>query len=173
MAKTKLKQSHRILIKWLKAHGPDDWHQVVQSYNWDCGLEPLAWIAEQPKCDKATAQCLINLSNPDGYFGLKGYPPLNKDPGAEYWFVLPIIERWNADFYKRSELESVEGPYLESARATYRRQEARSMDHRPWNMPDSAFEWLKGRELPRIHSQGWPAEVEAELEARGMNFWND
>jgi hypothetical protein len=48
-------EHEKLLLVWLEAHGPDEWHQVAIDWNWDAGVEILAWIAAQPGCDRATA----------------------------------------------------------------------------------------------------------------------
>lgn len=45
----------------------EEWHQFVQNYNYDDGLAPLLWLAEQPTCDRGTALCLYWYLQPDYY----------------------------------------------------------------------------------------------------------
>jgi len=52
------------IIDWMIPRGPIDWHRVADSFNWDCDLAPLIWIAKQPDCDRGTAVTMFNLSEP-------------------------------------------------------------------------------------------------------------
>jgi hypothetical protein len=47
-----------------------EWHQFVQNYNYDNGLEPFFWLIEQADvCDKGTALCLYWYLSPDYFCG--------------------------------------------------------------------------------------------------------
>lgn len=46
------------VLAWLPSQDPKTWHAVATGWNWDLDTAPLAWIAAQPGCDKATAQFL-------------------------------------------------------------------------------------------------------------------
>ncbi len=40
---------------WLTTASPDDYHSVVQNWNWDYGIVPLLWIIRNSDCELGTA----------------------------------------------------------------------------------------------------------------------
>ena len=46
-------------IAWLAETTPEIWHYVASQWDWDWGVEPLAWIAQQQECDAGTAAMLF------------------------------------------------------------------------------------------------------------------
>jgi len=168
-------QAHeQTLVAWLKTHSPDDWHQVAIDWNWDAGLDVLAWIAAQPECDRATAQHLI-LNGGADYFvrfadrdALMKQAPYNVEP---FDLLLPVITRWNAGCYHRSEIASSDPGELARKEHDYRLAEA-ECDGRPlpWKLDERAFQPLAGREFSYRYAEGWPPEVAADLTARRIGF---
>ncbi|WP_316014151.1 DUF4274 domain-containing protein [Roseobacter sp. HKCCA0434] len=68
------------LLGWMKTRGPDDWHRVVSTYNWDNGMRPLLWIARQPQLDRATAHTMFWLTSPEWFLLGKLYRDGGRDP---------------------------------------------------------------------------------------------
>ena len=170
-------QAHeQILVAWLKTRSPDDWHQVAIDWNWDAGLDVLAWIASQPECDRATAQHLI-LNGGADYFvrfadrdALMAQAPWNVEP---FDLLLPTITRWNAGFYQRSEIASSDPAELARKEHDYRQAEAECMGNGqtlPWQLDDHVFQHFTGREFSHEYAEGWPPAVAADLTERGISF---
>ncbi len=171
---TELSEAERVLLDWLKRHGPDDWHQVSIDWNWDAGVQILAWIAAQPECDRATAQNLLVIGGADYYLrfadraALLAAEPYNLEP---FDLIMPIVARWNTGGYERSEIASYEPssltPQLRRHRAAEQAQGGRPL---PFRLDDSVFEPLNGRGFSYLYAEGWPPEVEAEIKARGLSY---
>ncbi len=163
-----------ILIAWLKAHGPDDWHRVAEGWNWDDGVDILEWIAEQPECDRATAQLIFLLASGEFH---KRFPvsedSIKESPYSDstFTFLEPIILRWNAGFYTRSGIASDDAQMLASVQGEYRKayDEAKA-DGRvwSWNPDPSIYDVFEGHPLTTNWSEGWPPEVLAEVQAREL-----
>ena len=61
--------------RWLVQESePDDWHLVVEGWDWDRGEDPLWWIVTRPNCDRATALMVFWGTKPYHYLGLPGWP---------------------------------------------------------------------------------------------------
>lgn len=167
-------EAEEILVAWLEGHGPDDWHQVAIDWNWDAGLEVLAWIGAQPGCDKATAQSLIVMGGADYYLRFSDRAALlEAEPYNIEVFdlLLPIIARWNAGEYTRSQISSYEPAGLVSQQRRYQlAREAQSGTSLPFRLDESVFQPLQGREFSYRYTEGWPSELEAELRARGVAY---
>jgi hypothetical protein len=169
-----LSEAEQVLLAWLKRHGPDDWHQVSIDWNWDAGVQILAWIAAQSECDRATAQNLIVIGGADYYLrfadraALLAAEPYNLEA---FDLIMPIIARWNAGGYDRSEIASYEPAGLTSQRRRHRAAEdALGHGHLPFRLADDVFEPLEGRVYSYLYTEGWPPEVEAELRSRGLPY---
>lgn len=169
-----MEEHEQALVDWLSARGSDEWHQVAIDWNWDAGVDVLAWIAAQPDCDRATAQALIVLGGADYYLRfpdratLVAEQPVNLEV---FDLLVPIIARWNAGGYTRSEFASDDPGGLESQRRRHRAAEEAQGDRpTPYRLDDSVFEPLSGREFGYRYTEGWPPEVAADLEARGIAF---
>jgi len=169
-----MQEHEQTLVRWLDAHGPDDWHQVAIDWNWDAGLAVLAWIAARPDCDRATAQHLI-LNGGADYFvrfvdrdALMADAPYNVEP---YDLLLPTITRWRAGFYRRSEIASPPREHLMQQERRYRQAEADLAGQpMPWTLDASVFEPLAGKVFSYRYAEGWPPEVAADLKARRIAF---
>jgi len=170
-------QAHEhTLVTWLKTHSPADWHQVAIDWNWDAGLDVLAWIASQPECDRATAQHLI-LNGGADYFvrfadrdAVMAQAPYNVEP---FDLLLPTITRWNAGFYHRSEIASSDPDDLAQKERRYREAEADCIgagQSLPWQLDEQVFQGLVGRVFSYEYAEGWPPEVAADLSARAISF---
>lgn len=92
------------LFAWLANHGPDEWHQLAAHWVYDRGLRPMAWIVQQPECDRATAQHIFwDLSAVVANLILAETVAAEDMVIAEY-----IMERWRQRGFVRSELASSE-----------------------------------------------------------------
>lgn len=95
--------SARKLISWLEAHGPAEWHGVVESWNWDWGDVIPAWVAYQDDCDGATAQIIYWCSNGVWPFVVEGLPNNPADPANwedGYKLARFVADRWGAGSFK-------------------------------------------------------------------------
>ena len=96
------------LLAWMKGKNPEDWHKVVCTYNWDNGMAPLLWLAEQAALDRATAHTLFWLTAPD-YFLLG---KLYRDGGRDLWeagerkLCLTLFERIQAGSISNSAFQT-------------------------------------------------------------------
>lgn len=82
----------KIVIDWMSNKGAPEWHGVAVNWNWDCGLEPLLWIVNQPDCDKATALTVFWMSEP--FYQIdERYREYPKD--ETYTLVHRILDNWN------------------------------------------------------------------------------
>lgn len=50
---------HAALIDWLETQEPAVWHYVATMWDWERGVEPLMWMAQQARCDAGTAALLF------------------------------------------------------------------------------------------------------------------
>lgn len=167
-----MEEHEQTLLRWLRAHDPDDWHQVAIDWNWDAGLDILTWIAEQPECDRATAQYLILNGGPDAFRGISDREELMaKQPyNAETFDLLfPTIKRWHEGFYTRSQIATYGPKHLQRLEHIYRLGVDKA-EIMPWKLDASVFQELQGREFSYRYTEGWPPEVEADLRARGINY---
>lgn len=140
------------LWRWLETAGPDDWHALACFWNYDRGDRPMAWIASQRDCDRATAQQIFwdNMASLE-------YPP--SSPLGPAWtrggweLAHLIIGRWRREDYCRAELASdpYENPHFASRILGL-----------PIGVPPSLFEPLPGR-LPRRPC--WTGELPPGVEA--------
>jgi Domain of unknown function (DUF4274) len=90
-------------VRRLFESGPDGWHEAANEWNWDNGVEPLAWIVNQNQCDKATALLIFHLGEPH-YYAEKLAEGKDLADNQVYALLQGIRERWLAGFYHRSEL---------------------------------------------------------------------
>jgi hypothetical protein len=88
------------IIRWLAAHGPQEWHVAADIWNWDGGHDVLALIMEQPECDRATCQMIFgrseaydHLTDPDRF------RKANADPGGVFSMIRDMLTRWRQGFY--------------------------------------------------------------------------
>jgi hypothetical protein len=106
---------------------PDDWHEIVQHWDWDWGVEELNWITSQRECDRATAVYVL----------CKGRPSLvamrhNAPHGG---FVRDLAARLEGGFYPNAELSL--GLALRTQQAFEEELDiARLTGVSPWQLPD-------------------------------------
>jgi hypothetical protein len=75
---------------------PDDWHEIVQHWDWDWGVEELNWITSQRECDRATAVYALCQGRP-GFVATQR----NARHGS---FVRDLAARLEGGFYPNAEL---------------------------------------------------------------------
>jgi hypothetical protein len=97
----------RWLAAWLRSASPDGWHAMADGWNWDNGIEPLAWIARQPDCDKATALTIYWRTEPHYYAQYDWLPPGGQKATWDELVAATAVQiaaRWSDGFYHRSEI---------------------------------------------------------------------
>jgi hypothetical protein len=136
------------LFAWLAAHGPDEWHQLAAHWVYDRGLQPMAWIVQQPECDRATAQHVFwDLS------AVVANPKLAETVAAEDLVIAEyIMERWRQRGFARSELASSED---------YSGRWSQQVLSASPAVPSSIAEPIAGR-VP--HAIEWDCELPAGIE---------
>lgn len=169
-----MEEHERTLVDWLKAHGPDDWHQVAIDWNWDAGVAVMAWIAAQPDCDRATAQDIIVKGGADYYLRFADRADLMAREAVNieaFDLLVPIIARWNAGGYVCSQIASYEPQCLGDQERRHREAEAANAGRpQPFVLDASVFQPLAGRQFAYLYVEGWPPEVEADLRSRGVSY---
>lgn len=85
---------------------PNDWHYIVNNWNWDNGHAPLFWIVKQDECDKATALEIFFAAEPYYFvaFGLdrSSVPGMHR---IVYDLIMEIKQRFEQGRYTRSTIE--------------------------------------------------------------------
>lgn len=119
----------------IKQMGPDDWHEVLLTWNWGYGISELEWITSQPECDRATAVHALHLSNVDeAAKHAQKYPS-----GSDGWdFAWRLACRLQDGFYAKAELKVV-GSMRELASFQRAFGEARAVGRYPWMVSDDLF----------------------------------
>jgi hypothetical protein len=84
--------------KPLAALKPAEWHQYVQHYNFDDGVEPFAWLVDQPTLDQGTALLLYWLLQPDYWHGLTAQAAAGQDEPAAS-LVTQLEQHFTGGFY--------------------------------------------------------------------------
>jgi hypothetical protein len=108
---------------------PDDWHEIVQRWDWDAGVSELNWITSQRACDRATAVFALCAGRP----GLVATAPHNA--GAHGGFIRALAGRLEGGFYPKAELGL--GLSLRTRRRFEQEIEtARATGESPWQLPD-------------------------------------
>ncbi|MFH6989345.1 DUF4274 domain-containing protein [Flavobacterium collinsii] len=78
-----------------------EWHQFVQNWNYDDGIEPFEWIVKQKTLDKGTALCLYWLLQPDYFCRFKSEDEAREDLYFGQYKLLKEIEgRYSTGFYQ-------------------------------------------------------------------------
>jgi hypothetical protein len=145
---------------WLESEaGPDDWHRVAMSWNWDHGDDVPTWICRQERCDRATALYLYWCAQPDYFVAFRGVreavPQFNR---CGFDFVREVRTRWQAGAYVRAEL----GFELEELRRPdYATLEAEFGDRVATELPLDMRGPLRGRVL----------ELETTIDGIPRRFW--
>ncbi len=91
-------------VKRLQTSGPEAWHDVADYWNWGYGVEPLRWIAGQPKCDRATSLLIFYRADPYYYAEtLAAGEDIPSHDREVYNLVSFIRDKWREGFYSNSE----------------------------------------------------------------------
>jgi len=161
------------MIKWLEAHGPDEWHRVANSWNFDNDDRVLNWIVDNPKCDKATALDIFWLCAPDYSLGFKDRDAIMAQAAynvVAYDLSTKIVNNWQAGRYKTAlfATEQVSPDYV----AGYESQEvAIGQVNLPWIIPADMRKPIVGKELDCSgYAEGYAPELAARLEELGIRF---
>lgn len=132
-----MKATAENLLIWMKSRGPDDWHRVATSWNWDGGYEVLTWIAEQPDCDLRTAQFMFQYGDPKYFLKFSDRVAARADINIKNFdFMVALVARAHQGQYKIVQFvdDFVDG--YDRFVTAYLSEEAR---HRskgiPWEMP--------------------------------------
>jgi hypothetical protein len=75
---------------------PDDWHEIVQHWDWDWGVEELNWITSQRECDRATAVYVMCAGRP-------GLVATRRD-APHGGFIRDLAARLEGGFYPHADL---------------------------------------------------------------------
>ena len=92
------------LLKYLKTTDPDDWHKIALGWNWDNGHEPLKWIIENSRCDKATALLIYWHGGAGWYVQYKNRSDVPEWEISAYDLIKDIEQRYTSGFYSRQEI---------------------------------------------------------------------
>lgn len=94
-----------LLIDWMSRRNSSDWHRVASSFNWDVGMEPLLWIAEQPTCEKATALHMFWYSCPDNTLRYETLEQAEASYcGNDFRLTKRIADNWSAGRYSNANI---------------------------------------------------------------------
>lgn len=94
-----------LLINWMKKRDSGDWHRVASTYNWDFGVEPLLWIANQPTCEKATALHMFWYSCPDNTLRYESLEQAESSYcGNDFRLTKLIADNWSAGRYTNARI---------------------------------------------------------------------
>lgn len=106
---------------------PDDWHEIVQRWDWDWGVSVLNWITSQRLCDRATAVYVLGKGKP-GEVSANEHAP-------HAGFVRALAARLEDGFYPVAELGLGELPLR--TRLAFERElaDARATLQSPWQLP--------------------------------------
>ena len=155
MANYLSKKRSQMLFDWLPTVGPDDWHRVASSWNWDYGDDPLRWIIQQEQCDKATALHVFWHGEPGHYYrsGAVDRDSLKDALGYveydTYDMLVEIVQRWKTGYYTRSELTYPKKPWNHHQLKHHRLQIEQSTAHPALAIPADMVQPLDGRKLDR------------------------
>jgi hypothetical protein len=68
-------EPQKLLREWMYNHlsrqNPENWYWYARSWNWSNGTWMLHWIVQQENCNKATAQLIFWLGDPEQFLPLK------------------------------------------------------------------------------------------------------
>lgn len=99
------KKPEQHLLEWLVANGPDEWHRVACSWNWDAGYGILNWVVDQNACDRGTALQLFWLGEPAFYLKYRDRDDILRNARHSvdgYDFVMKVLSNWKAGRYVTS-----------------------------------------------------------------------
>lgn len=154
-------ENNAALIEWMARRGPDDWHRVALSYNWDNGLSPLEWIVTRPTCDRATALVVFWMTEPDARLGYASPSDAKADHAESEWRLVKLIaDRWRAGAYARSEIALDPTDYMGWPLDEWRRLEAKH-SRRTFTTSDDMHRATSGRTVldGEDFQEGYPREL--------------
>lgn len=133
-------------IPWLETVGPEEWHRVVTSWNWDRGTAPLRWIAEQDACDRGTALHMLFAGYGPHYFSQ--YDRVEDIPNLDYvdheaHLCGIVIRRFAEGHYRH-----------------YRFHPEVSFVQMPWNLPWAVPDVLLCQKIFGEHVAPLPGSIE-------------
>ena len=150
------------LLAWLGVNGPDEWHRVACSWNWDAGHDVLRWIIDQDGCDRATALVVFWRGAPDSYlqFRDRAAAIADKPYYAEPFDLLTaIVSNWRAGRYVTSnfstdgEVESIAFGYTHLEREI-------GLENVPFSVPDEMRRDIGGKQLNvSNYAEGYPLHL--------------
>lgn len=160
------------MLEWLAAHGPDDWHAVARSWNWDRGYAPLLWILEQPDCDRATATLLFWRACPDSVLTSETLEDAQRSRCADSWQVATaVLDRLDGAGFARAEIAldaEADPPW---SRETWERLQEKYGVDAP--VPDWMHGSLPGREVPQRFTEGLPRPMVEWVYPDWPEGWGD
>lgn len=159
------------LMGWLAERGPDDWHEVANSYNWDRSVDPLVWIVSQPDCDRATVSALFWRASPDHALGCQTAEEARKAYNLEGYLVVSAIrEQLEKGGYSRSEIAGGDASFYTREQWEEHLLE-KGVDLR---LPDWFWGPKEGRDLSRIrYTEGLPRPMAEWVWPNWPEGWGD
>jgi hypothetical protein len=160
------------MLEWLAAHGPDDWHAVARSWNWDRGIAPLLWMLDQRDCDRATAALLFWRACPDSVLTSETLEDAQRARCGDSWQVATaVLDRLDGAGFERAEIAldaEADPPW---SRETWERlQDEHGVDA---PVPDWMFGALPGREIPQRFAEGLPRPMVEWVYPDWPEGWGD
>ncbi len=123
------------LLDQIKQMGPDDWHEIVLSWNWDHGIAELEWITSRRECDRATAVYAYCRGAP-GRIARRCEKPSYERGRWDYGgYVRAVAARLEGGFYMNAQF-ALALPAETSDRFEREIALARATGESPWQTPD-------------------------------------
>jgi len=167
------KEAQDYLLEWLAARGPDEWHRVACSWNWDAGYRVLNWIVDQSACDKGTAVQLFWLGSPDYFLQFRNRAEVQAKAGwsLDNWdFLVKVLTHWNAGRYKTALFATTED--IDRMAAAFGHVESHADPKSlPWVVPADMRRDVVGRKLDWSgYAEGYPPALQKKLNNEGVPF---
>ena len=85
-------------LEWLRQEGPAEWHRAALSWNFQTTVHTLAWIVNQPGCDRGTAIAIFHRCEPTDFL-ISKVPDLQAhleeyDRSDEFELMTIIVDLW-------------------------------------------------------------------------------
>jgi hypothetical protein len=132
---TPLSLAGATLLDLIKQMSPDDWHEIVLSWNWDHGVTELEWITAHPACDRATALYAYCMGEPARIATRWRKPAYEKGRWDYGGFVRAVAARLEGGYYMNAEL-ALALDVTTAARFEREIMLARATGESPWQLPD-------------------------------------
>jgi hypothetical protein len=160
------------VLAWLAEHGPDDWHAVARSWNWDRGVAPLLWCLDQPDCDRATAALLFWRACPDSVLTSETLEDAQRDRCGDSWQVATaVLDRLDGAGFERAEIAldaEADPPW---SRETWERLQDKYGVDAP--VPDWMHGPLPGRAIAPRFTEGLPRPMVEWVYPDWPEGWGD